>query len=93
MPNRCHKKSQTIKNAVKNAGYVYYDWNSSGEDATKASGSTAQEIVNSTIATIWGDTDNVIVLLHDTNAKGTTADALSQIIKYFRSQGYEFRTL
>ena len=92
-PGGSHKKSQTIKNAVKNAGYVYYDWNSSGEDATKASGSTAQEIVNSTIATIWGDTDNVIVLLHDTNAKGTTAEALPQIIKYFRSQGYEFRTL
>ncbi len=92
-PGGSHKKSQAMKKAVTDAGFAYYDWNSSGQDAASASGSTASEIVNSTISTIWGDTGQVIVLLHDTNAKKTTAEALPQIIKYFRDHGYEFRTL
>ncbi|MBQ2868213.1 MAG: polysaccharide deacetylase, partial [Firmicutes bacterium] len=69
------------------------DWTSSGEDAVSAKGSSAQFILNSTIDTIWGDRNNVIVLLHDTNSKGTTADALPQIIRYFRDHGYEFKSL
>ncbi|MBQ8590765.1 MAG: polysaccharide deacetylase [Firmicutes bacterium] len=92
-PSGSHGKNAAFKNAVKNAGHIYYDWTSSGEDAVNPKGSSAQFILNSTINTIWGDRNNVIVLLHDTNAKGTTADALPQIIKYFRDNGYEFKTL
>ena len=92
-PGGSHQKSAALKNAVTNAGHRYYDWTSSGEDAVSASGSSAEYILTSTIRTIWGDRNNVIVLLHDTNSKGTTADALPQIIKYFRDNGYEFKSL
>ena len=92
-PGGSHTRKAAFKNAVKNAGHVYYDWNSSGQDSASPKGATASEILNATIATIWGDRNNVIVLLHDTNAKGTTAQALPGIIKYFRDNGYEFRTL
>ena len=88
-----HQKSAALKNAVTGAGHKYYDWTSSGQDSISASGSSAKFILDSTINTIWGDRNNVIVLLHDTNAKGTTADALPGIIKYFRDHGYEFKTL
>ena len=92
-PGGSHQKSAALKNAVTGAGHKYYDWTSSGQDSISASGSSAKFIMDSTINTIWGDRNNVIVLLHDTNAKGTTADALPGIIKYFRDHGYEFKTL
>ena len=92
-PGGSHQKSAALKNAVTGAGHKYYDWTSSGQDSISASGSSAKFILDSTINTIWGDRNNVIVLLHDTNAKGTTADALPGIIKYFRDHGYEFKTL
>ncbi len=92
-PGGSHTRSAALKNAVTSAGHRYYDWTSSGEDAVSAKGSSAQFILNSTIDTIWGDRNNVIVLLHDTNSKGTTADALPQIIRYFRDHGYEFKSL
>lgn len=92
-PGGSHQKSAALKNAVTNAGHKYYDWTSSGQDSISAKGSSAQFILDSTINTIWGDRNNVIVLLHDTNAKGTTADALPKIIKYFRDHGYEFKSL
>ena len=38
-------------------------------------------------------TGDVIVLYHDTNAKTSTAQALPDVIKYFMSQGFVFRTL
>ena len=31
--------------------------------------------------------------MHDANAKQTTVDALPQIIKFYKDNGYEFRTL
>lgn len=92
-PGGSHQKSAALKNAVTNAGHKYYDWTSSGQDSVSVKGSSAQFILDSTINTIWGDRNNVIVLLHDTNAKGTTADALPKIIKYFRDHGYEFKSL
>lgn len=79
--------------AVKNAGYRYYDWNASGEDATKKSGSTAKEITASTVVTSKGKQGDLIVLFHDAASKNTTADALPGVIQYYRDQGYTFRTL
>ena len=37
--------------------------------------------------------DTIVVLMHDAEAKTTTVDALPDIIKYFKDNGYSFRTL
>ena len=38
-----------------------------------------------------GGKDNIVVLMHDTNAKQLTADALRDVITYLREQGYCFK--
>lgn len=92
-PGGSYGRNKAFPTAVKDAGYRYYDWNASGEDATKKTGSTAKEIEASTAATSRGKKGDIIVLFHDAAAKSTTADALPQIIQYYRDQGYAFRTL
>lgn len=37
--------------------------------------------------------NHVDILVHDTDAKDTTVQALPQIIDYYRSQGYTFKGL
>ncbi len=92
-PGGSFGKSQTILNAVTKNGYTYYDWNCSGEDATKVKGSSAKEIVRAAINTSAGKKNDIIILLHDAATKDTTAKALPQIIEYFQEKGYVFRTL
>lgn len=92
-PGGSFGKNKSLMTAVTNAGYSYYDWNASGQDATKKKGSTAKEITVSAMETAKGKKGDIIVLFHDAAAKSTTADALPEIIKYYKSQGYVFRTL
>ncbi len=91
-PGGSFGKAQSLKDAVTGAGYRYYDWNCSAQDAASPKGSTAAQILKSVKDTSKGK-DEVIVLMHDAAPKGTTADALPEIIEYFMDQGYVFRTL
>lgn len=92
-PGGSFGRKSEFPQAVKNAGYRYYDWNASGEDATKKTGSTATEIAASAQTTSKNKKGDIIVLFHDASSKGTTAQALPAIIEYYRSLGYVFRTL
>ncbi|SQB04895.1 polysaccharide deacetylase [Clostridium fallax] len=40
-----------------------------------------------------GEPDRLVVLMHDTYGKETTAEALQDVINYLKSLGYEFKTL
>lgn len=91
-PGGSFGKAQSLKDAVTGAGYKYYDWNCSAQDAASPKGSTAAQILKSVKDTSKGKSE-VIVLMHDAAPKGTTADALPDIIEYFMDQGYVFRTL
>ena len=74
---------------VQEKGYQYFDWNC---DSTDASGNNipAETLVkNATSSTA----QHINILMHDTDAKGTTVDALPDIIKHYRSQGYAFEAL
>lgn len=74
---------------VHEQGYEYFDWNVSSGDAngndlpvdTIIKGATACEEQYCTI------------LFHDTMAKNTTVQALPEIIKYYKEQGYVFLPL
>ena len=72
-------------------GWHYFDWNVSSGDAA-SNGATADEIYNN-IVTESADNNSCCVLMHDTDAKGTTVEALPRIIEYYISQGYTFDVL
>ena len=53
---------------------------------------SAQQLVDYAIKTSKGK-EMVVLLMHDTYGKEETAKALPSIIKYFKDNGYEFKTL
>jgi polysaccharide deacetylase len=87
------KASKALKTAIINRmtkeGYVYFDWNC---DSTDASGNNVpvEKLVKYGVCTTHPD---INVLMHDTNAKKTTVQALQQIIDGYRKAGYTFETL
>ena len=81
-------KEKLIPEVIKR-GYVYFDWNSCGNDALAVS--TKDYIIQSVFTGIQNKKD-VVVLLHDSNYKWTM-DALPEIIERFRSESYAFGTL
>lgn len=70
---------------------VSIDWTSLSADA-EGKRKNAQELLDYTIKTSKGK-EMVVLLMHDTYGKEETAKALPDIIKYFKDNGYEFRTL
>ena len=72
-------------------GYHYFDWNTSSGDASPQ-GLSADEIYNN-VTTDASDNNSSCVLMHDTEAKGTTVEALPRMIEWFKANGYEFDVL
>lgn len=75
-----------ITNILNSNNFYYYDWN---VDSTDASGSVSKEqIYNSVITHLKSGTN--IILMHDSATKKTTVEALQDIIKYGKDNGYTF---
>ncbi len=70
---------------VLNRGYKYYDWNISSGDAGGAR--TAEEVYSNVVNNLSKDKVNMI-LMHD--IKPYTRDAIRNIIKYGKENGYSF---
>ena len=70
---------------------VSIDWNALNADA-EGKRKNAQELADYAIKTAQGK-EMVVLLMHDTYGKEETAKALPTIIKYFKDNGYEFKTL
>jgi peptidoglycan/xylan/chitin deacetylase (PgdA/CDA1 family) len=68
-------------------GFVYYDWNASGEDA--AFGVTWTSIYNNVISSM-DNKSRGIILLHDGADKYTTVTVVEDLILYFQSRNFEF---
>lgn len=79
-----------LTQGVAERGYIYYDWNCSSGDAVK--NTVPKDTIVANCKKVPA-AKNVIVLLHDTEAKGTTVDALPEIIEYYQSCGYTFSTI
>lgn len=75
---------------VQKKGYAYFDWNADSTDAT-GNDIDPSQLVESATASIGED--KVVLLMHDSPTKSTTADALPAIIQAYRDAGYEFRGL
>ena len=67
------------------------DWNALNGDA-EGGKKNAQQLIDYAIKTSQGK-EMVVLLMHDTYGKEETAKALPTIIKYFKDNGYEFKTL
>jgi len=73
-------------------GFVYYDWNVSGEDAVHGADWTS--IYNNIMSGIKSNTaDRAIVLLHDSQSKENTVLVLEDIIDRLLEDGYRFDKL
>ena len=79
----------TLTQEVLNRGYKYYDWNLSSGDAAGGK-PTADQIYNNVVTALRHDRVNM-VLMHD--IKTYTRDALRNIIKYGKNNGYRFEKI
>lgn len=72
--------------ALLDSGYQFVDWNLDSRDAT---GNNVP--VNVLMRSACQTAHHIqCLLMHDTGAKRTTVQALPQIIRFFKQQGYEF---
>ena len=79
---------QQLKKEVTAKGYAYVDWNVCAEDAVggkPSAGTIFRNIVRET-----GEQTQCIVLMHDSATTHTTAEALPDIIQWYRDQGFTF---
>lgn len=92
-PGGCFGKyKQELKNAILDKrGHVSYNWNCLNGDAEGRLFSR-EHLFNRFKATA-GSQKKLVILMHDTDAKKTTPDALIDIIEYLKNNGYEFATL
>ena len=71
-------------------GFVYFDWNASAQDATlypRPASAIAADCLRGV------GRDLVVVLSHDSAARGTTVDALPAIIEGYQNAGYTLAAL
>ena len=67
------------------------DWNALNGDA-EGKKKSPDELYNYAVKTSEGK-EMVVILMHDTYGKENTAKALSQLIKYYKDNGYQFKIL
>lgn len=86
-------QTDTLKK-LNDLGYSVIEWNALNGDAEGKVIKGPDVLVENAIKTA-GNASNVIVLMHDFAGKigRYTAEALPRIIEYFKSKGYQFRTL
>lgn len=92
-----NKACRDYRQAVREAGYRYFDWNALNGDAeTGTYKRTPEELLErfkQTMDDVDGRKNEVIVLMHDTGSKENTVKMLGDAIDYLKELGYEFRTL
>lgn len=76
---------------VRAEGYQYFDWNVTSTDAAQTV-QPKSDIVSSVLSLARGK-ERVIVLMHDISSKTTTVEALPEVIRGLKEQGFRFKTL
>lgn len=72
-------------------GFIYFDWNVSGED-TRLGGLTAEQVSDSVLNGMEGK-DWGIIALRDAAGKGVVAEALPAAISGLKEKGYDLQPL
>lgn len=84
------KVRKDIADELLRRGFTYFDWNVSGEDATK---NYSEESIYSNVMVGCTDRNKSVVLLHDSAGKTQTVAALKRIIPELLELGYTFKAL
>ncbi len=69
-------------------GYIHFDWNVDSTDAS-AFRQREDKIINSVLTESRGQ-HKAVILMHDTDPKTTTVQALPEVIKGLKEQGFIF---
>ena len=86
--NRVSKTDMdTLIDYINKSGLVYFDWNALNGDAVKE-GYTPEQLVENIKADLPGKND-VVILMHDLDARHNTVESLQMLIDYLRMEGYE----
>lgn len=81
---------QTYFDLLEQGGYRVFDWNVDSGDS-KRKGVPAAEIISNVKGSRLQN--HMVVLLHDGKGHGESVKALPEIIRFYKKQGYVFRTL
>lgn len=84
--------AKQMTQAVKEAGFEYFDWNVLSKDADVVT-QDKNVIINAVLKGVEKNNKDSIVLFHDSSAKTTTAEALPEILNALVTKGYKFSTL
>lgn len=84
-------RASSFTEAATENGWHYFDWNVSIGDSTQPP-APADALVANIMREAQG-CNSCCVLMHDSDFKPTTPDALPQVIEYFISEGYVFDVL
>ncbi|MCD2345432.1 polysaccharide deacetylase [Clostridium guangxiense] len=82
------KRLEPYRDAVKQNGYRFLNWNAMTGDADRNL-EPVEYLINHVKNDVRGE-KIVVLLMHDAPAKTTTVQALPTIIQYLKSQGYTF---
>ncbi|MGG5462228.1 polysaccharide deacetylase family protein [Clostridium sp. B9] len=82
---------QAFDKTLEENGIVNVDWNALNGDA-EGKPYSPEEMMNYVKKTSKGK-DHVVILMHDAAGKEKTIEILPQVIDYFKSEGYEFKTI
>lgn len=80
-----------LKAQAEQQGWRWVDWNVCAEDAAGEKLSASEVYYNVTHGS--EELDRCIVLMHDSSTTGTTAEALPDIIRWYKDNGYTFCTI
>lgn len=85
------KNMKDIKNGILKSGYNYIDWNVDSMDAyTKK---ISVDTIKRNVTKESQNTRIAVILFHDSEIKINTIEALQYIIDFYKTHGYEFKTL
>ncbi len=82
---------QELKVQAEARGWLWVDWNVCAEDA--AGEKLSADAVRRNVVQGSEGLDRCIVLMHDSVTTGTTAEALPNIIRWYKENGYTFCTV
>lgn len=81
----------SVREMVTQAGYIYFDWNVDSKDSS--SSHQNKESIVSNVLEGSKNLNKAVVLLHDSSPKKATLDALPDIVKGLRDNGFVFRKI
>lgn len=85
----CKGLMTLLTKKVQEKGYQYFDWNCDSTDASGNNVPVSQLVANATSCS----SQHINILMHDTDAKDTTVEALPRIIEHYRKEGYSFKAI